>query len=509
MVLNITSRDETEVTAAPGTVTFTPEDWDSPRTVTITGVNDTLNDGDVRTTVLFATSSGDGVYDSLPDQAVSALTLDDDVAVPGFTITESEGSTVVSESGGTDTFSVVLNMRPSSNVALNLASSDLTEATVSHQTLLFTSSNWSTPRLVTVRGVADGRIADGDATLDIVVSVDAGSSDVAYASVADQAVRVINRSHTSFTAHVLQATGRPADFIDVVSTTGNQSLDLELRAADGRLLSPGIGGRVSLAGYSAGTYHVWVNDDRQNYKVTPSVGFGQATSNPSTPGLDFDASGDFRFSDDGIMLLAYSLGSRGTALEAFSSSAQRSGLEIQTVIEQLADSLDLDGDGRFQFSTDGILLLADSLGIQGAGLEPFRAPGALRDGGEITSRLGGLLGNSHQRVQTSDAEASGTAEFTDASITEDVVLSFPADAPTGLGDRPASSSLAISVLAFQDFATHKANASPLHAANAAPSEPHALSFEPVSGSADQQPHTHPSGLDGLFTSSEELSALLL
>ena len=52
----------------------------------------------------------------LADQTVSATTTDDDAA--GFTVLETAGSTSVSESGTTDTFTVVLTAEPASNVVI-------------------------------------------------------------------------------------------------------------------------------------------------------------------------------------------------------------------------------------------------------------------------------------------------------------------------------------------------------------------------------------------------------
>ena len=55
-------------------------------------------------------------------------TTDDDVA--GFTVTETEGSTGVDESGTTDIITVVLNAQPASDVVITVTSSDTGEATV-------------------------------------------------------------------------------------------------------------------------------------------------------------------------------------------------------------------------------------------------------------------------------------------------------------------------------------------------------------------------------------------
>ncbi|MFL3016317.1 MAG: hypothetical protein ACJZ2F_02115 [Acidimicrobiales bacterium] len=62
-------------------------------------------------------ASSDNDFDPVADQTVSATTTDNDVA--GFTIVQSGGSTAVAETGTTDTFTVVLNAQPASNVCLN------------------------------------------------------------------------------------------------------------------------------------------------------------------------------------------------------------------------------------------------------------------------------------------------------------------------------------------------------------------------------------------------------
>ena len=59
---------------------------------------------------------------------------------------------VTTEAGGTASFTVVLTSQPTANVTIGLSSSDTSEGTVSPTSLTFTSSNWSTPQLVTVSG---------------------------------------------------------------------------------------------------------------------------------------------------------------------------------------------------------------------------------------------------------------------------------------------------------------------------------------------------------------------
>ncbi len=54
MTIGLTSSDTTEGTVSPASVTFTAANWNTAQTVTVTGVNDDLDDGDVAYTIVTA-----------------------------------------------------------------------------------------------------------------------------------------------------------------------------------------------------------------------------------------------------------------------------------------------------------------------------------------------------------------------------------------------------------------------------------------------------------------------
>lgn len=85
---------------------------------------------------------------------------------PGITVTPLDGLQT-SESGDTDQFSVVLDVAPTADVTIDLASSDTGEASLSPSSLTFTPTNWNIPQVVTVAGVDDSTI-DGDAPYQII-----------------------------------------------------------------------------------------------------------------------------------------------------------------------------------------------------------------------------------------------------------------------------------------------------------------------------------------------------
>jgi gliding motility-associated-like protein len=171
-------------------LTFTSANWDTPQTVTVTGQDDDVQDGDVSSTLTLSINTGSTVdtnYDGLSSQAVSATTEDDDTA--GYTITESDGSTTVSETGTTDEFTVVLNAEPASDVVITVSSGDVGEVTVSASTLTFTAANWDAPQTVTLTGVDDSDV-DFNQTSIITLSIDDNNSDDVFDLLEDQTVSV-------------------------------------------------------------------------------------------------------------------------------------------------------------------------------------------------------------------------------------------------------------------------------------------------------------------------------
>ncbi|MFT5325738.1 MAG: hypothetical protein ACI8P0_003610, partial [Planctomycetaceae bacterium] len=131
-------------------------------------LDNTLTEGAYRVIL-----SGDG------DETVSNLNFIAQDGFPGVLVTESAGTTIVSESISTDSFDVVLTLQPGSDVVVQVVSGDTDEATVAPASLTFTSANWDTPQPVTVTGVDDDLI-DGSQDSTITVSVVDGSSDDAF-----------------------------------------------------------------------------------------------------------------------------------------------------------------------------------------------------------------------------------------------------------------------------------------------------------------------------------------
>jgi gliding motility-associated-like protein/uncharacterized repeat protein (TIGR01451 family) len=186
VTIGLSSSDVTEG-AVPASVTIAPANWNTPTTVTVTGVDDAVVDGDIPYTIITGnTTSTDPIYNNLIVPNVSVTNVDNDTV--GVNVSAISGPTT--EDGGTATFTVTLNSQPTATVFLVLASSDATEGTVP-ASVTITAANWNSPTPVTVTGVNDN-VVDGDIAYTIltnnVTSADPNYSALGGGDVADVAV---------------------------------------------------------------------------------------------------------------------------------------------------------------------------------------------------------------------------------------------------------------------------------------------------------------------------------
>ncbi|MBN1912036.1 MAG: VCBS repeat-containing protein, partial [Pirellulales bacterium] len=81
VIINLTSTLPGEGTPSPTSLTFTPDDWDEPQTVTVTGQDDGVADGGVGYSIITAPAvSDDPAYAGMNAPDVSLMNLDNDAA---------------------------------------------------------------------------------------------------------------------------------------------------------------------------------------------------------------------------------------------------------------------------------------------------------------------------------------------------------------------------------------------------------------------------------------------
>lgn len=133
---------------------FTSATWATAQTVTVSAVDDVLNEELETSTITHSVASSDPAYAGtfVPDVEVSII--DNDALKAAVNITEDNGKTEVIEGGAGDIYSLVLSTQPSADVTVTL-SVDAVQLGVTPTTLTFTPTNWADAQTVTVTAVDD------------------------------------------------------------------------------------------------------------------------------------------------------------------------------------------------------------------------------------------------------------------------------------------------------------------------------------------------------------------
>jgi hypothetical protein len=188
VVINLSSSNPSEGIISTSSLTFNSTNWNIPQPVTITGQDDAVADGPVAYSIVLAPiSSADLRYNGLDPDDVSVINVDDETY--GITVTPTSGL-ITTEAGGTAQFSVFLNRAPSADVTIGLSSDTVTEGLPDVSSLIFNSTNWSVPQIVTVTGVADFR-KDGNKAYKIITAA-AISADASYNGLDPADVSLVN-----------------------------------------------------------------------------------------------------------------------------------------------------------------------------------------------------------------------------------------------------------------------------------------------------------------------------
>jgi len=301
--ISVISADTGEATVSTGELAFTTNNWDTPQTVTVTGVNDGAVDGNVTHNITLSVidAQSDDTYDPVSDVVVQNTTADNDSA--GFTVTQSGGSTLVAESGSTDTFTVVLTAQPAHDVVIFVTSGDTGEATVDKAELTFTNGNWNSAQTVTVTGINDD-LDDGN----VSVTVTLGTADDddccdSWDNVANQTMSVVNSDNDTAGFTIAHTDG--ATVVTEDAGTDTFSLVLNVEPAGNVVLSVSSSdtGEVTTGSatvtFTAGNWNTaqnvtltGVNDDVDDGNVNTTMTIAVVDGSSSN---EFDNVGDQTF----------------------------------------------------------------------------------------------------------------------------------------------------------------------------------------------------------------------
>lgn len=156
--VTITVRPDAQASVNPATLVFNATNWRGPLTVTVTAVDDNIDEPNPHSGVVTHTvASADPFYAGLPaaqrPRDVGLTIADNDTAgiiVSRDTIALSESPTAITH---TTTYTVFLTSQPTAPVTVTALPD--AQATVSPAALVFNATNWRGPLTVTVTAVDD------------------------------------------------------------------------------------------------------------------------------------------------------------------------------------------------------------------------------------------------------------------------------------------------------------------------------------------------------------------
>lgn len=185
VVITLQSSDTTEGQLPSPVITFTPNNWNTPQSVTIKGVDDTEADGDIAYTIDVASVvSQDSRYNNMYVASVKCTNKDNEPRTEAVSMTmKHNGATEFSldlyETGMADSFTLFLNAEPVSDVTVHIASTNDEEMTVLTPEVTFTQTAWRAIKTIRVQGVPD-KLVDGDKKAELVFTIT--SDDPRYAA---------------------------------------------------------------------------------------------------------------------------------------------------------------------------------------------------------------------------------------------------------------------------------------------------------------------------------------
>ena len=195
VTVTITGHDGTAASLSSSTLTFTPTNWGTAQTVTVSAAHD--DDAADSTVTLKHAVAGAGEYVGTDPSEVEGVVIPGTTGypVPDVVVTIEDNDTAavtvnpvnltVAE-GAEATYTLVLTSEPVGYVEI---AAHVDGSTTALQTVTFTASDWDDPRTVAFTPPEDADINDGSHTLSHQIS--AGSSaEYLNASVADVAITV-------------------------------------------------------------------------------------------------------------------------------------------------------------------------------------------------------------------------------------------------------------------------------------------------------------------------------
>ena len=228
----ISSSQTTQATTSPSFITFSTSNWNTYKTITVTGVNNNLIEGNKPFNVVFGAAVGGGaVFNGVTPPLVSGT--NQDTNTPSINLSTTTVS--ANEGGAASVVTAVLSSVPTSNVTLNMSSSDTINGGTVTASLTFTAANWNVPQNINITPVSRDNIINSNVAYTITInstSADANYNGLAVGPINATKIDVDSRGYTvnpAPTSLYVSAAGAQASFtvrLSSIPSGGNVDIPL-------------------------------------------------------------------------------------------------------------------------------------------------------------------------------------------------------------------------------------------------------------------------------------------
>lgn len=144
----------------PASLVFTPLNWDTPQTVTLTVEDDAVDLGNRSDSISFSVTSDDPDYNGLAVNDLTGIQIADNDTVVPSTLTLSDTRTNVMLSTGFVDVTVALAAMPSSDATVYARLESGAYATIAPESLVFTARDWDTPQTIRISASSGAGTSD-------------------------------------------------------------------------------------------------------------------------------------------------------------------------------------------------------------------------------------------------------------------------------------------------------------------------------------------------------------
>ena len=245
VTVTISSRSPADVTVDPLQLMFNSTNWSTAQTVTVTAVQDRIDEGARETLIIRNTYSG-ADYGSFPLGDIEVIVTDDDMrgvtvrpmtsalaplSVPEFIAGQELGD-------NEREYTVVLDSQPTADVTITITKTGETSLSADLASLEFTTTDWEMPQVVTVTAADDDNHASGEEAI-FAHSVSGGDYTRTPALVVDSVIAATvdtDSPNVLISASALDFEEGSDGEYDITLTTDPQAtvtVDIEVQDADG------------------------------------------------------------------------------------------------------------------------------------------------------------------------------------------------------------------------------------------------------------------------------------